>query len=70
MLHERPESAEDAVAFTRVLDGHDALADDVARAQVELAASLVAVEVLYMNLYLTPVLVSLLMSLHLSPMPG
>ena len=42
VLHERPESTEDAVAFTRVLDGHDALTDDVARAQVEFAASLVA----------------------------
>lgn len=42
VLHEGPESAEYAVAFPGVLDSHDALAQNVARAQVELAAGLVA----------------------------
>ena len=42
VLHERAESTENAVTFARVLDGHDALTEDVARAQVEFAACLVA----------------------------
>lgn len=42
VLHKRIESAEYAVALARVLDGHDALAQNVARTQVELATSLVA----------------------------
>ena len=42
VLHERAESTENAVTFTRILDGHDALMEDVARAQVEFAACLVA----------------------------
>lgn len=42
VLHERSESTHHAVAFARVLDGHDSLAEYVARAQVKLAAGLVA----------------------------
>lgn len=42
VLHKSPESAEHAVAFAWVLDGHDSLTQDVAWTQVELAASLVA----------------------------
>ena len=42
VLHECAESTHYAVTFARILDGHDALTQDVARAQVELAAGLVA----------------------------
>ncbi len=42
VLHERAESTENAVTFARVLDGHDALTEDVARTQVEFTAGLVA----------------------------
>lgn len=42
MLDERVESAEDPVAFLRVSYCHDSLPEDVARAEVKFAASLVA----------------------------
>ena len=42
VLDERVESAENSVAFSRILDRHNALADDVTRTQIEFAASLVA----------------------------
>lgn len=42
VLHEGPESTEYAIAFARVLDGHDALTQNVAWTQVEFTASLVA----------------------------
>ena len=42
VLDERIESAENSVAFTRILDRHNALTDDVTRTQIEFAASLVA----------------------------
>ena len=42
VLHEGTESTEYAVAFARVLDGHDALTKNVARTQVEFTACLVA----------------------------
>ena len=41
VLHKGAETAEYAVTFARVLDGHDSLAQDVAGAQVEFATSLV-----------------------------
>ena len=42
VLHEGAESTHHAVALAWVLDGHDTLAQDIARTQVEFAACLVA----------------------------
>ena len=42
VLHEGAESTHHAVAFTRVLDSHDALMQNVAWTQVEFTAGLVA----------------------------